>query len=134
MLIRNATKDEIEIALFVVNERFEGNIKFKSLDYAGQTRQGGEKWSVLLDVVDSRKPGARRNPHSGRRIHIPCWHAYGYFIDALPEGATIITNPIYRNEKIVVHPGDEWVDTQRGNWYTGIWYASDECECTGEWW
>lgn len=125
MLLRDVTREDIEVALEAVNELYDGNIKFKRFDYAGRTRKGGDKYNVTLTVKDSSKAGSRRS-REGRRIAAACWHVHGEFMDALPEGAEIVTSTA--NGRMVKSPGDYWEDYNIGSIMYPM-YASDACEC-----
>jgi hypothetical protein len=125
MLIRNATGFDIGKALEDTNIEFDSNIRFKRFDYAGKTRQGGDKWNVTLTVHDSRAKGGRRS-RSGRRIAAACWHAYGTFRDNLPDGTEVISNTAKGRD--VEHPGDPWQDWNIGSDYYPFYY-SDACDC-----
>ena len=129
MLVVNATRAQIEAALAQANEVFSGNLRFKRLDYAGLTRKGEDKWTVTLTVEDSASPGARRS-EDGRRIASACWHAYGRFMDALPEDARFQANTAAgRDWK---KPGDPWQDWNL--YQSGYRYVMMPtlCECEGE--
>jgi len=125
MLVRNASIYDIGKALRLTNEEFDRNITFRRLDFAGRTRQGGEKYTVTLTVNDSKESGARRS-NTGRRISAACWHAYGTFMDNLPSGSEIVTSTSIG--RTVKSPGDRWVDWNIGSRMYPMYY-SDACEC-----
>ncbi len=125
MQVRNASRDQIQWALNLINTRYDNNIVFKRLDDDGLTRQGGEKWIVTLGVTNSANVGSKRSP-SGRRIAAACWHAYGYFMDALPTGSEIVTST--GNGRRVSKPGDKWQDWNIWSTYDPF-MASAACNC-----
>lgn len=126
MLIKNATREQIEQALRKANEHFEGNLVFNRFDFAGRTRDGSEKWNVTLKVYDSHKPGHGRG-FTGKRTAGACWHAHGHFLDALPESAEIRTT-CGSLGTITVYPGQSWNDFNIRNVYQPL-YASGACDC-----
>lgn len=125
MLIRNVTEDKINDALDTVNEQFDGNIRFKKFDAAGNTRSGDPKFIVTLTVNNSRSPGGRRS-HSGRRVAAACWHVHGTFFDALPEECEIVAMGLK------IRPGDPWQDRNIGSNWSPLYY-SEACDCNGSW-
>lgn len=125
MIITGATGEQIEEALKAANIDFNGNLKFKRFTRVKTRRDGRPVYNVTLKVEDSHNKGSKRSP-SGRRIAAACWHAYGTFIDYLPEGTEVDTSTGSGSRR--VHPGDEWHD-----WYIGAGgrsvKASKLCEC-----
>lgn len=121
MLIKGASWDEINAALFVANDSFEDNLRFKRCEFVGLTRDKREKYRVTLTVEDSREAGARRS-YEGHRIAAACWHAHGTFFDALPEGTEIQTFAG------TFHAGDPWIDYSVGSDFRPA-HASELCEC-----
>lgn len=109
MVIRGASKAQIETALETANKTFDNNLRFKTFGEIGNDRQGKPKFTVTLTVVNSRKPGSRIS-HMGRRISAACWHAHGVFMDSLPDSATIDTG-----QQRGINPGDAWVDWNAGS-------------------
>jgi len=127
MLIRNVTDADLDNALRLTNEVFRNNIEFFSREYAGRTRQGGNKYDVRLTVKNSGGPGGRLSPSgSGRRVKAACWHAHGDFFDSLPAEAEIIVS----GEEGIHRPGDSWVDRNIGNQVHPLMF-SDACNCSG---
>ena len=123
MIIRGATKAEIEHALEKANEKFGGNLRFKTFEPKGFTRHGLPKFSVTLTVHSSKEAGSRRSPR-GNRIAAACWHAHGVFMDSLPNGAEVET--MQGKSK----PGDRWQDWNAGSEaYPAS--MSTLCDCRG---
>lgn len=133
MIIRNVTREELNWALALTNNRFDNNLKFKRLEQIkGRTRAGGEKWNVILTVRYCRGKGGRYYPESNRHVTAACWHAHGCFYDALPRGRGIeIVTSAGGNyntiERVKVRPGQVWLDW-RGNGGTRM---SACCHCNG---
>lgn len=125
MLIIGATWDQISHALTVANEKFDGNLMFNRLDFDGYTRDKEEKYQVTLKVRDSRGPGAHMGV-TGRHTAYACWHAHGYFMDALPSYCEI--QALGR----IIFPGEEWIDFSIGSMMYPM-YASEACTCYNGW-
>jgi len=138
MIVKNATMNDLEEALAVINwERYSiieglcrhGNIKFKTLDQKGtsrihftltvnQTSIGTGKAKVAAPGVSIKR---------GRRIAAACWHVHGDFFDALfnlAPDAEIYSNMTGIWEK----KGDPWKDYQVGTHFDPM-MASQACEC-----
>jgi len=122
MKYKNCTSGDLESALHKVNEKYDGNIRFKTL----------EANSFTLTVKSSRGPGARRGV-AGRRIAAACWHVHGDFFDALfevaPE-AVVISGYLPKGRHRITIDGGNWQDWQAGSLYHPA-YASELCECGG---
>lgn len=125
MIIRGVSKQDLELALSVVNSHFYGNITMSKCE---PLTKNGLSWRVRLGVVSSHGSGARRS-WSGRRVAAACWHAHGHFFRALPDSARITTGFFMvngRNETF--GPNDEWVDGNVGSLFNPV-LASELCEC-----
>ena len=120
MIIKNATKDEIYLALNKVNDTFENNVRFNGFDTIGQ---GGTRFNVTLKVESSKGEGMTRG-FSGRRTVFACWHVHGVFIDSLPFGTKVYSSPFNK----WVKPGDAWNDKNIGSIAMPKRY-SDACDC-----
>ena len=128
MIVKNANMDHFHAALAVVNERYAGNIKFKTLEPKGR------RISFTLTVVSSTigtgkakvtAPGASIGPN-GRRIAAACWHCHGDFFDALfrvcPDAVVMSLG------KVITKDGGNWQDWNKGSMmYPKL--ASECCEC-----
>ena len=145
MEIRNVNREDLENALAIVNQRYNGNIRFKKISLLRKhTRLGSKQvWQVTLTVnsthvkiVDSVKPrrvyietlqGVKVN--RGKRIAAVCWHVYGYFMDSLPKDSVIISGArTFGGKPIMRKPGEPWVDFPIGS-YCFPMNASGACEC-----
>lgn len=124
MLIRNASRAELDAAMAQVNSIFGGNVEFNRLDDVSNS--AGFRFQITLRVKDSKGPGARRSVR-GRRTVSACWHAHKVFFDSLPEDSEIVTTG--GGQRRVVKPGDDYLDWTEGSPYYGYTYASDLCEC-----
>lgn len=126
MLIKSASRADIEYALHLANKAFDDNLTFKRFDWDG-SRRG---FQVTLTVKDSTKLGARRGfsfrqDGERRRLSAACWHAHGVFLDSLPKYSTIYT------AGRTVHPGDPWGDWNAGSMYHPV-MISELCDCTSD--
>jgi hypothetical protein len=139
-MVTNATKEQLEAALAVINQRYDGNIKFggsgcfgnRTLD--GITPKSKNRNTFLLRTVNCRGKGGSithlpehwgKNPrHTGSA----CWHAHGYFFDAL---FAIDANIwiIARGCKITSRDGN-WEDWDAGYAMKPDW-MSQRCDCSG---
>jgi hypothetical protein len=150
MEVRNVHKEDILAALDEVNKRFSDNIRIKDMRMLRKhTRIGaGEVWAVTLTVqrtsikiVDNEKPrrvhietlpGVKigRGPFSeGRRLAAACWHAHGYFIDALPRDCIILSGTrTFDGKPNMRRPGESWKDFPVGSTYYPV-NASQCCNC-----
>ena len=126
MQIRNVTEEKIQNALDQTNKEFDNNLRFREISEDGKTRAGLPKFKVTLTVQNSRAKGGRISPWTGRRIAAACWHAYGTFMDSLPEETEIVVRWVNGVQKI--RPGDPWQDMNIGGPYRRSYY-SDACEC-----
>lgn len=128
MIVKNANMDHFHAALAVVNERYAGNIKFKTLEPKGR------RISFTLTVVSSTigtgkakvtAPGVSIGPN-GRRIAAACYHVHGDFFDALfrvcPDAVVMSLG------KVITKDGGNWQDWNKGSMmYPKL--ASECCEC-----
>jgi hypothetical protein len=128
MIVKNANMDHFHAALAVVNARYAGNIKFKTLEPKGR------RISFTLTVVSSTigtgkakvtAPGVSIGPN-GRRIAAACWHCHGDFFDALfrvcPDAVVMSMG------KVITKDGGNWQDWNKGSMmYPKL--ASECCEC-----
>lgn len=132
MIIKNATRDEIYIALNEVNEVFDNNVRFNRFDVLNKR---DTRFAITLKVADCRGKGARRGfpifkgfdkaPDWEKRRHIPfaCWHVHGTFFDSLP-----LDTEIRVKGEGLHRPKDPWLDRNIG---TDMfpYYFSEACDC-----
>jgi hypothetical protein len=134
----------IRAALLAIYDDYNGNVKLKRCDPAGGNRAGGENWNVTLTVHTSKARGATvREDHWGKyklgykRVAAACWHAYGDFMNALPNGTTVISSPMLMGIQpigpLVVGHDNLWRDYNVGSMMYPM-YASDACNCSEEYW
>jgi hypothetical protein len=117
----NATIQELTQALNEVNKKFDGNIRFKTLDGINSKRN-----TFTLTVYDSKKPGGRMGQH-GRHIAAACWHVHGYLFEALLKinpDIFIISGGKLRIDKT----GGNWIDRNIGSMVQPLYY-SEACDC-----
>jgi hypothetical protein len=124
ILPEHAGIESIHTALAHVNEYFHDNIRFKTCESTGKTRDKREKFTVTLTVNNSNEIGSKRS-FEGRKIAAACWHAHGVFFDSLPAGTEIRTS-FYGS--VVTQAGDPWHDLDIGSAYRPL-MASDACNC-----
>jgi hypothetical protein len=123
-----ATQEQLEKALDVVNQKYQGNIQWNNFI------KNGKGFNVTLKVKNSKEPGHSRGyykspgqgDYSTKRLSSACWHVHGNFFEALfkinPE-ATIIS----RGNKITKDFGN-WEDFNVGSRMLPQ-YASEKCDC-----
>lgn len=131
MRIKNVSHGDLIAALEKTNESFDGNIVFKSVRPANRS---GTIWNVTLAVRGSYGKGARRS-QSGRRMTDACWHAYGTFMDSLPDGAVFYSPVVVydawgreKTKRVQRQPGDPWEDWNIGSVMSPLYY-SEACDC-----
>ena len=127
-MIIKATREELEKALAMVNERYDNNVTWNDFE---RLNGSGTRFRITLRVKDSHGKGGKlghENPRNGRQRHTinACWHVHGHFFEALLE----------INEDIVIKTAGRTVDKNGGNWHD--WnigslmyprYFSEACEC-----
>lgn len=145
MKAKNCTVENLQAALDIVNVKYEGNIKFKSLEMKGKQIQ------FTLTVIDSKKPGHRRGfPRynykwgnlaasekigEGKRMAFACWHVHGDFFDALfsvnPNAAVLSGGSLAHNDvksNWITINGGNWQDRNIGSQMFPL-YFSEACDC-----
>lgn len=135
MQIQNVTIQELEQALAIVNNDYEGNLR-----WATQPRHVGKtvrsRISFRLSAVDCRKKGGRLGfcrTKSGDRRRLggcACWHAHGHFFEALYEvnGKALIRTA--STNSITGPTSDEgnWKDRNIGSAFDPAMF-SELCDC-----
>jgi len=135
--IRNATKEQIDIATGKTSQAFDFNVEYNRFE------QKGKNFFVTLKVKDSHGKGARRGyPNRENATHMKhlkgkamiqaCWHVYGTFFDEL----LAVNNEIIIISlgKKISKDGGNWVDTDVGSIMVPLKYSQMcECETDGEW-
>ena len=101
-MITNATPQQLGRALARVNQRYKGNIQFARFEPRPHTV------NFTLRVKSSHGPGHRRG-FSGRQLACACWHAHGYFFEAL-----LHFNP---NARVISRSVGVVIDRNGGNWH-----------------
>jgi len=131
----NATKEELERALELVNERYDGNIRWNR-----QPETKGSRTRFTLRVNSARGPGARRGLSTGRHLSSACWHVHGYFFEALfkvnPSAWVESNCGTIDGAKRITIDGGNWRDRVAGQKYNGREFIplhfSMACECNQE--
>ena len=134
MIVRGATREELDKALELVNVKYKGNVCWNR-----QPEKVGKGFRLTLRVKDSKEPGHRLGCSRGlffahnydeevkfskrRRLVSACWHVHGDFFGALPPDARIITG------RGIVRPG-QWPDYDIGS-VLNPQMMSEACECEG---
>lgn len=116
MIAKNCTMEDLQKALALVNQRYAGNIKFKTLE------QKGRRVSFTLTVVDSKEPGHRRGigwrDEKPKRLAAACWHVHGHFFECL-----FSVNPeagVYSSGSLARPQAGKWITILGGNWQDRI--------------
>uniref|UniRef100_A0A6M3JGW2 Uncharacterized protein n=1 Tax=viral metagenome TaxID=1070528 RepID=A0A6M3JGW2_9ZZZZ len=107
MIAKNVTMEEMQKTLESVNTRYQGNIKFKTLEHKGN------RISFTLTVIDSKEPGHRRIL-SGKRLAAACFHVHGHFFDTLFEIQPAAG--VYSSGSLANPRTGEWITKEGGNW------------------
>jgi len=122
MIAKKATMQEMEQGLKALNEKYDGNIRFKRIE------QQGNNIRFTLTVCDSSKKGARRG-FTGKRLAAACWHAHGDYFEAL---LSINNNiEIRAGTKVIDKFGGNWQDWNIGSLMQPLYY-SEACDCEKE--
>lgn len=121
MIAKYTTREALNQALAVVNAEYSGNVKFKGCE---PMNQAGSRWRFTLTVENSREPGSRYAPRTGRRIAAACWHVHGLFFDALMKASPESVVSTQGSAKITA-TGGNWQDWEIGRGF----YASQSCDC-----
>jgi len=120
MEFRNCTVEELEAALAKVNEKYNGNVKWKRFP-----ERSGRRFKATLTVESSKGAGARRG-RSGQRVAAACWHVHGDFFDALfdiqPEAA------VKSAGNLITRQSGNWQDSNIGSMMQPLMY-SRACDC-----
>jgi hypothetical protein len=123
-MLTNATRDELEKALIVVNAKYGGNVKWNR-----KPEPEGKRYRFTLRVISSKGPGHSRgfglHGELGKRLPSACWHVHGDFFDALlaNDGVYIIS----RGNRID-KDGGNWEDFNVGSMMYPV-NASEKCDC-----
>ena len=123
MKVLNTNSLALHSALQAVNEVYQGNIKFRSVESLNQKET---TFRFTLTVENSSRPGARRS-RNGRRIAAACWHVHGDFFDALFEYSPAAIIRVSGEAPITATAGN-WVDRNIGSEYQPFWF-SEACDC-----
>lgn len=129
MIAKNTTIGHLQEALNIINARYGGNIKFKTLEAkgkrisftltVGRTSEGRGAFSKTL-------PGVSISPDGKKRIAAACWHVHGDFFDALFKvcpGAEVSSLG-----KVITKDGGNWQDWNKGSMMNPV-PASKCCHC-----
>lgn len=115
----NATINQLKQALSEVNNRYDGNISFNTLE-----QKTSKRVTFTLKAI-SGKPGSRLS-HSGRKLPKASWHVHGHLFDALFS----IDRNIYilsQGKKITYDSGN-WNDQNIGSVYSPVQFSSTSIE------
>jgi len=110
----NATINELQTALNIINKKYGGNISFETLEQKTKNRV-----SFTLKAK-SGLPGSRTS-HSGRKLPKASWHVHGDFFDALFN----IRPDIYiisLGKRIDINGGN-WEDANIGSIVNPVYYS-----------
>jgi len=130
MKAKKVSQQEMEKALEIVNEKYQGNVKWNRFD------KNGNGFNFTLKVKDFKAPGHRLHiryddpfktciQKTHRSSHA-CWHVHGDFFDAL-----FSINPnavIYSNGNKITKDEGNWQDRNIGSQMFPVYY-SESCEC-----
>jgi len=119
MIVRHATRQQLEKALSILNRKYNNNIIWNNYE------QKGKAFVITLRVRDSHGMGSRLG-FTGRHLVSACWHVHGEFYDilfALNHKTTIQTSRMTMRSKT-----DNWQDWNIGSYVQPLMY-SEACEC-----
>lgn len=118
-------KIDLDRALELVNEHYDGNIEYKDVN-----ELNGRKWQTnfTLKAKDSRGKGGRIN-HTGRRVgNAACWHVHGHLFTAI-FSIDPMAEVMSGGRKITALEGN-WEDRNIGSLFQPMYY-SEACDCAG---
>ena len=123
----NATIEELEKALDIINKRYKGNVSFNRLE------ANGKRVNFTLRVNDSHGPGHRRGfsvnkNGKARCLASACWHVHGHFFDALLKVRP--TTWVQARDKRITSTGGNWQNWDAGSWANPK-MMSEMCDCHG---
>lgn len=134
MQVQNVTIPELEQALAIVNNDYEGNLMWVTQpQHIGKTTRS--RVSFRLSAVNCRKQGGRRGfcrTKDGERRRIggcACWHAHGHFFEALYQinSAAVIRTASAKITGPTFGEGN-WQDRNVGSMFDPASY-SELCDC-----
>uniref|UniRef100_A0A6M3KX43 Uncharacterized protein n=1 Tax=viral metagenome TaxID=1070528 RepID=A0A6M3KX43_9ZZZZ len=139
MLIKNTSITELTEALVKVNEKYEGNVKFREIE---AKNTAGTRFRLTLQVVDAKGPGHRKGfthpwttrsgkPYKAKRLIYACWHVHGDYFDCLFDINPKVEIRVGRQGTIYRNKTDNWEDFDMGS----IMYPvklSELCDCGNE--
>ncbi len=142
MLIKNTSIQELTEALVKVNEKYDGNIKFREIKAKNQART---RFRLTLQVVTTKGPGHRvggthptwttrsGNPYKARRLIYACWHVHGDYFDILFDINPKVEIRVGGQGKNVVYKSkeDNWEDFDVGSRMFPT-MLSELCDCGNE--
>lgn len=128
------TAQQMEQALSIVNQKYDGNVEFKRFDPTSRSV------SFTFKVKSSKGPGHRESlnavPYGGhpRRMVSACWHVHGDLFDAILSinPAAVIRSldlKIYKDAYGQVQ--GNWQDRNIGSQMYPVMHST-ACECNGE--
>lgn len=129
IITTNASEKQMQQALLLLNQMYDDNIEFKTLN------PKGNRFSFTLTVKDSKGQGARLSTPrylgdnangQQRRIKAACWHVHGDFFDLLFQDCP---DAVIRSQrkKITKEEGN-WQDWNIGSQMYPFYY-SEACMC-----
>ncbi len=142
MLIKNTSITELTEALVKVNEKYDGNIKFREIKAQSQVET---RFRLTLQVVTTKGPGHRvgytysdlktrsGKPYKGKRMIYACWHVHGDYFDCLFDINPKVEIRVGGQGKNVVYKSkkDNWEDFDVGSRMFPA-MLSELCDCGKE--
>jgi len=139
MLIKNTSIIELTEALVKVNEKYDGNIKFREIEAKNQAET---RFRLTLQVVTTKGPGHRvgathptwttrsGKPYKARRLIYACWHVHGDYFDILFNINPKVEIRVGGQGKNVVYKSkeDNWEDFDVGSRMFPA-MLSELCDC-----
>jgi hypothetical protein len=142
MIARNVTESQMYLALAEINQKYDGNIVFKSFE------KKGKGFSFTLTVKETTRgkgkariaaPGVRKSSscfQHERRIAAACWHVHGHFFEELfkiaPDARVFSTFfKRFQTESFtgwITKDGGNWLDGNIGSTYSPMMF-SEACFC-----
>jgi hypothetical protein len=108
----NATKEQLNLALNFVNQKFDDNVQFKEIKQISSKRV-----NFTLRVKNSSGKGAKIG-YSGCKTIAACWHVHGYFFEYL----------FLKYNDIVIWSLGQKITSNSDNW-KGARIIANLCDC-----
>ena len=117
------TVEDLKKALELTNKKYDGNIRFKRLDFPIFTL-------TVNSTADGKKGYRISASNTQRKVSAACWHVHGDFFDNLfsinPKAYARVSTPT--GERSITKDSGNWEDRNIGSYYYPMLF-SKACNC-----